>query len=209
MTYADVTAMPAPINSASDDFAFIIDKKPVLDNVLMEGVFACYFSSNRPGGKGKDDIWHAYERPLEFTMTGVNPGGADGIDKASICRRTALQYLLPARVLFCAGAVWVSGCHDERLSCEGDLLCQQTPVQTPCGLRLNSSSGWQRALQKKGLHDAGPKRLTDLRESWEIRSSWTGLSVRHCARCHPLAACHATARCRPWCACSGCNAAAG
>ena len=71
MTYTDVTAMPAPINSASDDFAFILDKKPVLDNVLMEGVFACYFSSNRPGGKGKDDIWRAYERPLEFTMTGT------------------------------------------------------------------------------------------------------------------------------------------
>lgn len=71
MTFGDVTAMPAPINSASDDFAFILDKKPVLDNVLMEGIFACYFSSNRPGGKGKDDIWHAYERPLEFTMTGT------------------------------------------------------------------------------------------------------------------------------------------
>jgi peptidoglycan-associated lipoprotein len=71
MTFGDVTAMPAPINSASDDFAFILDKKPVLDNVLLEGVFACYFSSNRPGGKGKDDIWRAYERPLEFTMTGT------------------------------------------------------------------------------------------------------------------------------------------
>ncbi len=71
MTYADVTAMPAPINSAADDFAFIIDKKPVADGVLMEGIFACYISSNRPGGKGKDDIWHIYERPLEFTMTGT------------------------------------------------------------------------------------------------------------------------------------------
>jgi peptidoglycan-associated lipoprotein len=76
MTYADVTAMPAPINSSSDDFAFIIDKKPVVDNVLMEGIFACYISSNRPGderakSKGKDDIWHIYERPLEFTMTGT------------------------------------------------------------------------------------------------------------------------------------------
>ena len=71
MTFADVTAMPSPINSSADDFAFIIDKKPVLDNVLMEGVFACYISSNRPGGKGKDDIWHIYERPLEFTMTGT------------------------------------------------------------------------------------------------------------------------------------------
>ena len=71
MTYADVTALPAPINSSSDDFAFIIDKKPVLDNVLTEGVFACYISSNRPGGKGKDDIWHIYERSLEFTMTGT------------------------------------------------------------------------------------------------------------------------------------------
>ena len=71
MTFTDVTAMPAPINSSSDDFAFILDKKPVLDNVLMEGVFACYFSSDRPGGKGKDDIWHVYERPMEFTMTGT------------------------------------------------------------------------------------------------------------------------------------------
>jgi peptidoglycan-associated lipoprotein len=71
MKYGDVTAMPAPINSSADDFAFIIDKKPVADGVLMEGIFACYISSNRPGGKGKDDIWHIYERPLEFTMTGT------------------------------------------------------------------------------------------------------------------------------------------
>ena len=71
MTFSDVTAMPSPINSSSDDFAFIIDKKPVADGVLMEGIFACYISSNRPGGKGKDDIWHIYERPLEFTMTGT------------------------------------------------------------------------------------------------------------------------------------------
>jgi len=71
MTYTDVTAMPSPINSAADDFAFIIDKKPVADGVLMENIFACYISSNRPGGKGKDDIWHIYERPLEFTMTGT------------------------------------------------------------------------------------------------------------------------------------------
>ena len=71
MTFSDVTAMPSPINSSSDDFAFIIDKKPLADGVLMEGIFACYISSNRPGGKGKDDIWHIYERPLEFTMTGT------------------------------------------------------------------------------------------------------------------------------------------
>ena len=71
MTYTDVTAMPSPINSAADDFAFVIDKKPVADGVLMENIFACYISSNRPGGKGKDDIWHIYERPLEFTMTGT------------------------------------------------------------------------------------------------------------------------------------------
>ncbi len=72
MTYGDVTAMPAPINSAADDFAFIIDKKPMTEEgVLLEGVFGCYISSNRPGGKGKDDIWRVYERPIEFTMTGT------------------------------------------------------------------------------------------------------------------------------------------
>jgi len=77
MNYGDVTAMPAPINSSADDFAFIIDKKPVTkEGVLLEGVFACYISSNRlyedkEKSKGKDDIWHIYERPLEFTMTGT------------------------------------------------------------------------------------------------------------------------------------------
>lgn len=64
MTYGTPTALPAPINSSSDDFALIIDKKYDLG-------FGCYFTSNRPGGKGKDDIWHAIENPLEFTMTGI------------------------------------------------------------------------------------------------------------------------------------------
>lgn len=71
MTFGKSEHLEAPINSASDDFAFIIDKKPIIDGELMEGIFGCYFTSNRPGGKGKDDIWRVYELPLVFEMTGT------------------------------------------------------------------------------------------------------------------------------------------
>jgi len=45
--FVDVKNLGVPINSKSDDFAYIIDDK------LKTG----YFSSNRPGGKGGDDIY--------------------------------------------------------------------------------------------------------------------------------------------------------
>jgi outer membrane protein OmpA-like peptidoglycan-associated protein len=45
--FSDVTNLGAPINTSSDDFAFIIDGK------LKTG----YFSSNRSGGEGGDDIY--------------------------------------------------------------------------------------------------------------------------------------------------------
>lgn len=54
-----------PINSSADDFGF------VLENEGGEGQeFSGYFSSSRPGGKGKDDIYRFSEPPLEFAMTG-------------------------------------------------------------------------------------------------------------------------------------------
>lgn len=46
--YSDVKNMGEPLNSASDDFGLI----------LKEGNGEGYFTSNRPGGKGEDDIYY-------------------------------------------------------------------------------------------------------------------------------------------------------
>lgn len=56
MTFGEVTALPAPINSPSDDFGIIYMKDE--DQGLL--------TSNRPGGKGKDDIYEFRMPPLEF-----------------------------------------------------------------------------------------------------------------------------------------------
>jgi peptidoglycan-associated lipoprotein len=47
-----------PINSSSDDFSIIFDK----------GKDQGLFTSNRPGGKGKDDIWSFKLPPIEFCL---------------------------------------------------------------------------------------------------------------------------------------------
>lgn len=54
--FGPVKAMPAPINSTSDDFGIIFegDKEMGL------------LTSNRPGGKGKDDIYEFKMPPMEF-----------------------------------------------------------------------------------------------------------------------------------------------
>lgn len=49
-----------PMNSAGDDFAIVFEGK------LEKG----YFSSNRKGGKGSDDIYSFYQPPLIFTLQG-------------------------------------------------------------------------------------------------------------------------------------------
>lgn len=57
--------LKAPINSGADDFAFWIDKyKPANgdDTILYAG----YFSSNRPGGKGGDDIYRFEEKWINY-----------------------------------------------------------------------------------------------------------------------------------------------
>ena len=55
----------APINSINDDFAFVIDKES------RKG----YFSSNREGGKGDDDIYSLIEEePVEFKCKQVVNG---------------------------------------------------------------------------------------------------------------------------------------
>lgn len=58
MTISEVMAMPAPINSSSDDFGII------WEDDLDQG----FFSSSRPGGKGKDDIYEFKMPPLEYNF---------------------------------------------------------------------------------------------------------------------------------------------
>lgn len=60
-TWAPVYNLKTPINSGSDDFAFIIDRKaPKKGEVLEQG----YFSSTRENGAGSDDIYRFERRPL-------------------------------------------------------------------------------------------------------------------------------------------------
>ncbi|HEY8403204.1 MAG TPA: OmpA family protein [Flavobacteriales bacterium] len=66
LTFGTPVPFDYPINSSSDDFGFVL---------VSEGgdgePFSGYFTSSRPGGKGKDDIYRFTEPPLEFTFTGV------------------------------------------------------------------------------------------------------------------------------------------
>ncbi|HWB61908.1 MAG TPA: OmpA family protein [Chitinophagales bacterium] len=68
--YKDPENLKAPINSGADDYAFRIDKyKP--DNSDDTVLYAGYFSSNRPGGKGGDDIYRFEEKWLNiFVLRG-------------------------------------------------------------------------------------------------------------------------------------------
>jgi peptidoglycan-associated lipoprotein len=69
--WKEPTNLEAPINSGADDFGYIIEKyKPtsINDEVLKAG----YFSSNRAGGKGSDDIYSFSERWVNyFVLNGL------------------------------------------------------------------------------------------------------------------------------------------
>lgn len=62
-TYSEVQNIKAPFNSSQDDFAFFIDKTG------KRG----FFSSNRKGGKGDDDIYSfvMWDKPCLQTITGI------------------------------------------------------------------------------------------------------------------------------------------
>ena len=56
MSFGDVRTLPAPLNSPSDDFGIIFEGEK------DQG----FITSNRPGGKGKDDIYEFKMPPLEY-----------------------------------------------------------------------------------------------------------------------------------------------
>jgi len=63
--YKEPTNLRAPINSGGDDYAYRIDKyKPRDSNDTI--LYAGYFSSNRAGGKGGDDIYRFEEKWINF-----------------------------------------------------------------------------------------------------------------------------------------------
>lgn len=59
--WMEVENMKSPINSASDDFAIY----------FMKGANRGYFSTNREGGRGGDDIWSFRWPPLKFILAGT------------------------------------------------------------------------------------------------------------------------------------------
>ncbi len=61
MAWSGITNMEYPINTSSDDFSLIFEKEE------DKG----YFTSNRPGGKGMDDIYSFKMPPLEFVLDAV------------------------------------------------------------------------------------------------------------------------------------------
>lgn len=68
--YRDPTNLKAPINSGGDDFAYRIDKyRPTSDDDTV--LYSGYFSSNRAGGKGGDDIYRFEEKWINvFVLRG-------------------------------------------------------------------------------------------------------------------------------------------
>ncbi|MEY3397859.1 MAG: hypothetical protein RL220_453 [Bacteroidota bacterium] len=62
LTYGAPAAMEYPVNSSSDDFGLVLDR---------DSKNSGFFTSNRPGGKGKDDIYYFSEPPLEFELIGT------------------------------------------------------------------------------------------------------------------------------------------
>ena len=60
-TWGHVSNVQSPLNSAADDFGIMFDGDE--DRGL--------FTSNRPGGKGEDDIWRFYVPDLVFALQGI------------------------------------------------------------------------------------------------------------------------------------------
>jgi peptidoglycan-associated lipoprotein len=66
MTYDKPVVVDYPLNTSSNDFALVIDPKKEGDKT-----FSGYITSDRPGGKGKDDIYRFVEAGLDFSLVGT------------------------------------------------------------------------------------------------------------------------------------------
>ncbi|MCR4680251.1 MAG: OmpA family protein [Bacteroidales bacterium] len=63
--------MMSPINSAGDDIGIMFDENEAIDPQSQSPYMAKgYFSSNREGGKGGDDIYYFLLRPIVYTLSG-------------------------------------------------------------------------------------------------------------------------------------------
>ena len=63
--------MMSPINSNGDDIGIIFDENEAIDPQSKSPYLAKgYFSSNRDGGRGGDDIYYFLLRPLVYTLSG-------------------------------------------------------------------------------------------------------------------------------------------
>ncbi len=67
-TFKKAQNLQSPINSGGDDFG--ITFVPETERVSPVGPIA-YISSNRPGGKGDDDLYAIYIKPYVFRVSGV------------------------------------------------------------------------------------------------------------------------------------------
>ncbi len=76
----------SPINSSGDDIGIIFDETEAIDPQSKSPYLAKgYFSSNRPGGRGGDDIYYFLLRPIVYTLSGKirdknNGQYMDGVD---------------------------------------------------------------------------------------------------------------------------------
>jgi len=59
--WSNIANLRSPLNSSSDDFGIVFDGENDRG----------FFTSNRPGGKGQDDIWRFYVPELVFALQGV------------------------------------------------------------------------------------------------------------------------------------------
>jgi tetratricopeptide (TPR) repeat protein len=66
MSFEAPVGVDYPLNSSSNDFALVIDPKKEGDKT-----FSGYITSDRPGGKGKDDIYRFVEAGLDFSLVGT------------------------------------------------------------------------------------------------------------------------------------------
>ncbi len=70
-TWQKAENLMVPINSCGDDLGIIFDENEAIDPKSKSPYLAKgYFSSNRAGGRGGDDIYYFLLRPLVYTISG-------------------------------------------------------------------------------------------------------------------------------------------